>query len=67
MRKSLTAIFTEGQPDTLGNCENVSTSIEFRGEASFVTMTFDGRDGSSDKAISIDDLRSIFQRIGIDC
>lgn len=67
MRKSITVIFTEGQPDTLGNCGNVATSIEFRGETDLITMTFGGRDGSSDKAITLDDLRYIFEHIGIDC
>lgn len=64
MKKSLEVIFTEGEPNMTGG--DFATSVELVGESDFVTLTFGGRDGSSDKAISIDDLRSIFERIGRD-
>ena len=64
MRKTLTVTFTDGMSDVLGNCDNVETSIEFVGNGNVVTMTFGGREGSSLDYITIEDLRSIFRRIG---
>lgn len=64
MKKTLEVIFTEGEPNMTGG--DFATSVELVGESDFVTLTFGGRDGSSDKAISIDDFRSIFERIGRD-
>lgn len=64
MRKTLSVTFTEGTSDVLGNCDNVETSIEFVGSGNVVTMTFGGREGSSLKYITLEDLRSIFRRIG---
>ena len=65
MRK-LEVIFTEGTMDILGNKDNIETSVQFVGENEFITMTFGGRDGSSSDSITLEQLRSIFSRIGID-
>ena len=64
MRKKLTVWFTEDEPDVLGNYGNVETSVAFVGSDQVVTMTFGGRDGSSLDYITLEDLRSIFRRIG---
>lgn len=66
MRKTLTVMFVEDEPDMLGNDEHVETSIHFVGDESFVTMIFGGRDGSANVAIEIDELRQIFANIGRD-
>jgi len=66
MRKKLTVWFTEGEPDMLGNYGNVKTSVALVGEEECVIMTFGGRDGSSDTAITLDQLRRIFDEIGIE-
>lgn len=64
MHKVLKVAFVENEPDMLGNCENVKTSVTFFGDDSFITMTFGGRDGSADKSISLDDLRKVFNELG---
>lgn len=66
MRKRLTVYFTEGEPDILGNYGNIKTSVALVGEEECVIMTFGGRDGSSDTAITLDQLRRIFDEIGIE-
>lgn len=64
MRRKLTVYMIEGEPDALGNNENVKTSVMFVGDESFMTLTFGGRDGSSNEGITIDELRSIFDKVG---
>ena len=66
MKKELKVIFTENEADMLGNDENVKTSIAFVGADTFITMTFGGRDGMDRDSITIDELRDVFERIGID-
>lgn len=66
MRKKLTVYFTENDPDMLGNYGNVETSVSFMGKEECVFMAFGGRDGSSDTAITLDQLRRIFDEIGIE-
>ncbi|MBR3318749.1 MAG: hypothetical protein IKG21_13105 [Atopobiaceae bacterium] len=66
MARELRVVFTEGTPDMLGNDANIETSIAFIGAESFVTMTFGGRDGMQRDSITLDELREIFSRIGID-
>ena len=66
MKKELKVIFTENEADTLGNDENIGTSIAFIGADTFITMTFGGRDGMDRDSITVDELRDVFDRIGID-
>ena len=66
MQKKLTVTFTENQNDILGNGENVHTSIMFDNGTSFITMTFGGRDGMGRNSITIDELRGIFERLGVE-
>lgn len=65
MQRKLTVTFTEGQNDMLGN-DKVHTSLMFDNGSSFITMTFGGRDGMDRDSVTIDELRRIFERLGVE-
>lgn len=66
MRKMLTVYLTEDDPDMLGNDGNVDVSLAFVGEEEAITLTFGGRDGSSDMYVTLDELRHVFAAVGTD-
>lgn len=61
--KELKLRLYEGEPDTLGNDENREITLEFVGAESFITMIFGGRDGSAKDCITLEEIKSIFERL----
>lgn len=63
MAKQLTVTIFEGTEDCLGKGE---TAIMFENRSIFVSMLFGGRDGMQRDSITLDELRQIFDQMGID-
>lgn len=59
MEKQITIKIYDGEADPLGNDCNRECSVVFSNGESFITMIFGGRDGSSDDAITLDQLREV--------
>ena len=63
MSKQITISMHDGAVDPLGNDKNRECSVVFENGDSFITMTFGGRDGSSNDFITLDELRAVLERL----